>query len=130
MIDPYLPHETETEARLLSAALIALPDVRAEILDQVSRSDFFDHWHRWFYDALVSGHGLDMGELIDHLYSRQRTDGHKLGFWIGRLLIDFDDSSKAGIVDNWPVYAAEIRKLTERRIKILRLMAELEEACG
>ena len=151
MIDPQLPHDVEIENRLLSAAMVALPETRAEILAATTRSDFFDDWNRWVYDALVSGHGLDAGKLIQHVYARresqlltkENTPGYSdaelerinahwgpLGFWLGRLLVDWDDSSLAGRVDDWRTYAADLRKMTDRRLRILQLLTELEELCG
>ena len=154
MIDPYLPHEPEVEARFLSAAIVALPQQRAQILAGATRSYFFDDWHRWLFDELQSGYGLDGAELLDYLYRRrrepidqleaklgksgkdmpeikyQRGECRQLGHVIAKLLIDFDDSSVAGLVADWPLYLAELKAMSDRRLKLLRLMAELEAACG
>jgi hypothetical protein len=127
--DYWFPSDTTTERLLLSAMIVALPVDRKSMVVQVRESWFFEDWHREVYRSLSKYRDFDGEELLKRLLTRQLRDKWPESFrFLRELLINTAGVSICGVVRDARRYIADLKKVYERRTRLVMAAGQLEDA--
>jgi replicative DNA helicase len=117
VLDSCPPADIEAEQLLLSAALVANPQERNQLLRSVATADFHDPFHAWVFRLMRAAPHLEYQELVAVLLQERRP---RAAEDLGRMLIRNDGESRCGLVAHW-------RRYRDRILRAAKLRKELTD---
>lgn len=125
------PYDIETERLLLSALVVATPDIRDEVTSRITPDLFVDEWHGALAVALTEARRMDTEKLLPYLRHRMNEiddrDQVDWGYWMWRLMCAGGEGI-SGNPKNIPWFLATLKRLASHRRRIEHLEEQLEEA--